>query len=237
MRFFNKTIIIFYCFVFQVVRNRGALSQVTLHWIIVPDGTKDLFATSGNVTFNIEQRTANVTIQILPDEIPEIDKMFLVRIVNVSCGRLGIHINATLTVLANDDPYGLLIFSEKNRPIKVAEETKNITLTIVRLKGLLGVVMVTYRTIRDEDKFPYLPTSVARATRGQDYLPVSGSVIFAANESVAIVELPILDDAEPEKSESLFVELIGVTLVEGVQHRPSKTNCIFKLLLQQGSKC
>lgn len=201
------------------------MSQVALHWIILPNGTEDLLTTSGNIAFNIEQRTANVTVQVLPDEIPEIDKMFLVRITNVSCGRLGIHTNATLTVLANDDPYGLLIFSEKNRPIKVEEETKNITLTIVRLKGLLGVVMVTYRTIHDEDKLPYLPTSVARATWGQDYLPVSGSVIFEANESEATVELPILDDIEPEKPESLFVELLGVTLVEGVQHRSSKANC------------
>ncbi|KAJ6669788.1 hypothetical protein lerEdw1_000337 [Lerista edwardsae] len=203
----------------QVVRHHGALSQVTLHWIIVPNDTEDLLATSGNITFNIEQKTANVTIQVLPDEIPEIDKMFSVRIINVSCGRLGIHTNATLIVLANDDPYGLLIFSEKNRPIRVEEESKNITLTIVRLKGLLGVVMVTYRTIHDEDKLPYLPTSVARATWGQDYLPVSGSVIFEANESEATVELPILDDIEPEKPESLFVELLGVTLLEGVQHR------------------
>ncbi|XP_053146642.1 adhesion G-protein coupled receptor V1 isoform X4 [Hemicordylus capensis] len=204
----------------EVVRNQGALSQVTLHWLIVPDDTEDLLATSGNITFNIKQRRANIMVPILPDETPELDKMFSIWLINVSCGRLGVHLNATLTILANDDPYGLLIFSAKNRPIKVEEETRNITLTIVRLKGLLGVVMVTYRTMGDEDKSPYLPSDIARATCKQDYLPVSGSVIFVANEDEAIIELPILDDSEPERSESLFVELLDVTLVEGVQRRP-----------------
>ncbi|XP_077792347.1 adhesion G-protein coupled receptor V1 isoform X2 [Podarcis muralis] len=203
----------------EVVRNHGALSQVTLHWFIVPDDTDDLAATTGNITFNIEQRKAHLTVQILPDEIPELDKTFSVWIINASCGRLGNHTNATLTILANDDPYGVLIFSEKNRPIKVEEEAKTITLTIVRLKGLLGVVMVTYRTMGDEEQSPYLPSNVARARQEQDYLPISGFVIFAANESEATIELPILDDSEPEKSESLFVELLRVTLVEGAQHR------------------
>ncbi|XP_077203699.1 adhesion G-protein coupled receptor V1 isoform X3 [Paroedura picta] len=204
----------------KVIRNHGALSQVTLQWLIVPEDTVDLVATSGNITFNIEQRIANIVVQVLHDDVPELDKTFSVWIINVSCGRLGDYTNATLTILANDDPYGLLIFCEKNRPIKVDEVTKNITLTIVRLKGLLGVVMVTYRTMRDEDMSQYLPSNVARATWGQDYIPISGSVIFVTNESKATIELPILDDSEPERSESVFVELLDVTLVEGAQERP-----------------
>nr|XP_056705119.1 adhesion G-protein coupled receptor V1 [Euleptes europaea] len=204
----------------KVIRNHGALSQVTLQWLIVPEDTVDLVATSGNITFNIEQRIANVEVQVLHDDVPELDKTFSVLITNVSCGRLGVYTNATLTVLANDDPYGILIFSEKNRPTKVEEGTKNITLTIVRLKGLLGVVMVTYRTMGEEDMSPYLPSNVARATWEQDYIPISGSVIFAANDSEVTIELPILDDCEPERSESVFVELLDVTLVEGAQYRP-----------------
>ncbi|XP_015282612.1 PREDICTED: G-protein coupled receptor 98 [Gekko japonicus] len=204
----------------KVVRNHGALSQVTLQWLIVPEDTTDLVATSGSISFNIEQRIANLVVQVLHDDVPELDKTFSVWIINVSCGRLGLYTNATLTVLANDDPYGLLIFSEKNRPIRVEEETKNITLKIVRLKGLLGVVKVTYRTVGDEDMSRYLPSNAARATWEQDYIPISGSVIFAANESEATIELPILDDSEPEISESVFVELLDVTLVEGAQYRP-----------------
>uniref|UniRef100_A0A8D0G948 Adhesion G-protein coupled receptor V1 n=1 Tax=Sphenodon punctatus TaxID=8508 RepID=A0A8D0G948_SPHPU len=204
----------------EVVRNRGALSQVTLYWIIYSDPTEDLVSTSGNVTFDIGQRKESITVQVSPDEVPELDKNFSVWIINVSCGHLGVHTNASLTVLANDDPYGFFIFSERNRPVKVEEETRNITLTIVRVNGLLGIVMVTYRTMGDDEKSPYQPSDVARATQERDYLPISGSVIFATNKSEATIFLPVLDDDEPERSESIFVELLSVALVGKVQHRP-----------------
>ncbi|KAM9251115.1 adhesion G-protein coupled receptor V1 [Cariama cristata] len=206
--------------VLQVVRMHGALSQVTLHWIIVCDLTKDLISTDGNVTFDIGQVRANITVQVSPDEVPELDKVFSVLIINVSSGHLGNHTNATLTILANDDPYGVFIFSEQNRPIKVEEETKNISLTIVRHGGLLGRVMVTYRTIGDDENSPFLPPDVVRAIEGKDYIPITGYVIFAANESEVTISLPILDDDDPERSESVFVELNSIVLIQKVQDRP-----------------
>ncbi|KAF1420925.1 G-protein coupled receptor 98, partial [Spheniscus magellanicus] len=206
--------------VLQVVRTHGALSQVTLHWIIVCDLTKDLISTDGNVTFDVGQARANITVQVSPDETPELDKVFSVLIINVSSGHLGNHTNATLTILANDDPYGVFTFSERNRPIKVEEETKNISLTIIRRGGLLGTVMITYRTIGDDENSPFLPPEVVRATEGKDYIPITGYMIFAANESEATISLPILDDDDPERSESVFVELSSTVLIEKVQDRP-----------------
>ncbi|XP_051498511.1 adhesion G-protein coupled receptor V1 [Apus apus] len=206
--------------VLQVLRTHGALSQVTLHWIIVCDLAKDLISTDGNVTFDVGQARANITVEVSPDEVPELDKVFSVVITNVSSGRLGNHTNATLTILASDDPYGVFIFSERNRPIRVEEETKNISLTIVRRGGLLGAVMVTYRTMGDDEKSPFLPPDVVRATEGKDYIPVTGYVIFAANESETTISLPVLDDDDPERSESVFVELSSIVLIEKVQDRP-----------------
>ncbi|NXU35332.1 GPR98 protein, partial [Drymodes brunneopygia] len=206
--------------VLQVVRSHGALSQVTLHWIIICDLNNDLISTDGNVTFDVGQVRANITVQVSPDDVPELDKTFSVLITNVSRGRLGYHTNATLTILANDDPYGIFIFSERNRPIKVEEEAKNISLTIIRQGGLLGTVMVKYRTIGDEGKSPFIPPDVVRAIEGKDYIPITGYVIFATNESEATISLPILDDDDPERSESVFVELSSVVLIKKVQDRP-----------------
>ncbi|NWW69684.1 GPR98 protein, partial [Climacteris rufus] len=206
--------------VLQIVRTHGALSQVTLHWIIDCDLTKDLISTDGNVTFDVGQVRANITVQVSPDEVPELDKVFSVLIINVSSGRLGNRTNATLTILANDDPYGVFIFSERNRPIKVEEETKNISLTVVRYGGLLGTVMVKYRTIGDDEKLPFLPPDVVRAIEGKDYIPITGYVIFATNESEATISLPILDDDDPERSESVFVELSSIVLINKGQERP-----------------
>ncbi|XP_040304713.1 adhesion G-protein coupled receptor V1 isoform X6 [Herpailurus yagouaroundi] len=204
----------------NILRNHGALSQVTLLWSIDSDPDGDLAFTSGNVTFEIGQKSVNITVEILPDEDPELDKAFSVSIISVSSGSLGVHTNATLTVLASDDPCGVFIFSEKNRPIKVEEATQNITLSVIRLKGLMGKVIVTYATLDDMEKPPYFPPSIARATQGRDYMPASGFALFRANQSEATISISVLDDDEPERSESVFVELLNSTLIEKVQNRP-----------------
>ncbi|XP_039111424.1 adhesion G-protein coupled receptor V1 [Hyaena hyaena] len=204
----------------NIMRSHGALSQVTLLWSIDSDPDGDLAFTSGNVTFEIGQKSANITVEILPDEDPELDKAFSVSIISVSSGSLGVHTNATLTVLASDDPCGVFIFSEKNRPIKVEEATQNITLSVIRLKGLMGKVSVTYATLDDMEKPPYFPPSMARATQGRDYIPASGFALFRANQSEATITISILDDDEPERSESVFIELLNSTLIEKVQDRP-----------------
>jgi G-protein coupled receptor 98 len=200
---------------------------VTLHWNIDSDPEGDLAFTSGNVTFEIGQMVAHIMVEILPDDIPELDKAFSVSILNVSDGSLGILTNATLTVLANDDPYGVFIFSEKNRPIKVEEATQNITLSIIRLKGLMGKVIVSYSTLDDMEKPPFFPPNLARASQGRDYISASGFALFTANQTEAAITISVLDDDDPERSESVFIELLNSTLIEKVQNRPSKYPLVF----------
>ncbi|XP_058384943.1 adhesion G-protein coupled receptor V1 [Diceros bicornis minor] len=206
--------------ILNIMRSHGALSRVTLLWSIDSDPDGDLAFISGNVTFEIGQKNANVTVEILPDEEPELDKAVSVSILSVSSGSLGVHTNATLTILASDDPYGVFIFSENSRPIKVEEANQNITLSIMRLKGLMGKVTVTYATLDDMEKPPYFPPNLARATQGRDYIPASGFALFRANQSEATITISILDDDEPERSESVFIELLNSTLIERVQNRP-----------------
>ncbi|XP_073534717.1 adhesion G-protein coupled receptor V1 isoform X1 [Phyllobates terribilis] len=205
---------------FQVLRHHGALSLVLLFWKIDYDPYGDLAFKSGNVTFQIGQLDANINVLVSPDDVPELDKDFSIIITHVSSGRLGNFTNASLTIFANDDPYGLFIFSELNRPIKVEEKNQNISLTIKRLSGLMGSVMVTYQTMMDSETLSFFPTNIARATRWKDYWPISGSVLFTANISEVNIFLPILNDNDPERSESLFVELFNVTLVEKAQSHP-----------------
>nr|XP_014349406.1 PREDICTED: G-protein coupled receptor 98 [Latimeria chalumnae] len=203
----------------QVLREHGALSQVVVFWEVESDPMNDLIGNYGNITFEVGQTAANIMVRISSDDIPELDQVFFIRITNVSNGRLGPLTNATLTVLANDDPYGLLTFSERNRPIYVSEGNENITLTITRTKGLMGIIQVTYGTVNDNDRSPYLPFTVARASQGLDYIAIEGSVVFPANNSEATIVLPILDDADPERAESVFIQLLSVDLLEGVQER------------------
>nr|AAL06014.1 MASS1.3 [Mus musculus] len=206
--------------VLNVTRTRGALSAVTLQWKVDSDLDGDLAITSGNITFETGQRIASITVEILPDEEPELDKALTVSILNVSSGSMGVLTNATLTILASDDPYGVFIFPNKTRPLSVEEATQNVTLSIIRLKGLMGEVAVSYATIDDMEKPPYFPPNLARATQGGDYISASGLALFRANQTEATITISILDDAEPERSESVFIELFNSSLVDKVQNRP-----------------
>ncbi|XP_053084899.1 adhesion G-protein coupled receptor V1 isoform X1 [Pangasianodon hypophthalmus] len=204
----------------EVIRTFGALSNVTVYWQADADSQGELINRSGNLTFTVGQTIGNIFLRISEDDIPELDKSFKIRLLNVSHGRLGSQTVSTLTVLASDDPYGLFLFSESSRPIRVAEADTLVVLTIQRRKGLMGRVRVTYRTLRDTDPVPYSTPGVGRASAGSDFVPILESVTFSANQSEANVTVRILDDRDPERMESVFVELSSVTLVEGAQTRP-----------------
>lgn len=206
----------------QVIRTFGALSNVTVYWQADADSEGELIYRSGNLTFTVGQTIGNIFLHISEDDIPELDKSFNIHLLNVSQGRLGSQTVSTLTVLASDDPYGLFMFSENSRPIRVAEADTLVVLTIQRKKGLMGRVQVTYRTLRDTDPVPYSTPSVGRASAGNDFVPILESVTFSPNQSEANVTVRILDDKEPERAESVFVELSSVTLVKGAQIQPGE---------------
>ncbi|XP_043565048.1 adhesion G-protein coupled receptor V1 isoform X2 [Chiloscyllium plagiosum] len=205
--------------ILQVERTGGTLSLATLFWDVVSDPYNDLVNNHGNVTFKVGQSLASIELQVASDEVPELDEEFMIYISNFSHGRLGTLTNATLTVLANDDPYGVFVFAERSRPVRVEEENQNVTLTIERLSGFMGIAIVTYSTV-DDTASANLPYFLTRATKEIDYLAISGSIIFEANQTEANVMIQIMDDTEPERPESVFVWLDAVTLLKGEQDRP-----------------
>lgn len=218
---------LFFCFFsFQVIRTFGALSNVTVYWQADVDSEGELIYRSGNLTFTVGQTIGNIFLRISEDDIPELDKSFKIRLINITHGRLGSQTVSTLTVLANDDPYGLFLFSESSRSFRVAEADTLVVLTIQRRKGLMGRVRVTYRTLRDTDPAPYTTPGVGRASAESDFVPILESVTFSTNQSEANATVRILDDREPERAESVFVELSSVTLVQGAQTRPGEQECL-----------
>ena len=86
---------------------------------------------------------------------------------------------------------------------------------------------MTYETLREADLAPYRTPGVGRATEGRDFVPLLDSVVFLANQSEANITLQILDDEDPERDESVFVELTSVLIVEAAQERLSKTFNMF----------
>lgn len=131
------------CLIFvlsQVDRSFGDLSTVTVYWEADPSSEGELLSIFGNITFGIGQISENITINVAQDEIPELDERFMVSLVNVSLGRLGDQTSATLTVLSSDDPYGVFVFDNATRSVRLPEANSTVSLTILRQRGLMGQV-------------------------------------------------------------------------------------------------
>lgn len=124
----------------QVDRSFGDLSNVTVYWEADPSSEGELLSRSGNISFGVSQTKADIIIRTAQDEVPELDKHYTVSLVNISHGRLGVRTAATLTVLASDDPYGVFVFSEATRPVRLPEADSTVSLTILRKRGLMGKV-------------------------------------------------------------------------------------------------
>lgn len=88
-------------------------------------------------------------------------------------------------------------------------------------------VRVTYRTLNEAQPQPFRTPGVGRAAEGRDFVPLTDSVVFLANQSEANITLRVLDDEDPERDESVFVMLISVQLIEGEQDGPSKILILF----------
>ncbi|XP_056232770.1 adhesion G-protein coupled receptor V1 isoform X2 [Seriola aureovittata] len=205
--------------VLQVDRSFGDLSNVTVYWEADPSSEEELLSSFGNITFGVGQTSKNIIISVAQDEIPELDKSFTVSLVNVSHGRLGVQTSATLTVLASDDPYGVFVFANVTRFVRLPERDSTVSLTILRQRGLMGQVRVTYETLNEADPEPYRTPGVGRATEGRDFVSLRDSVVFLANQSEANITLHVLDDEDPERDEAVFVKLISVQLIKGEQER------------------
>lgn len=127
-------------------RSFGDLSGVIVYWEADRGSEKDFLSRSGNITFSVGQTSGNITINVAQDEIPELDETFTVYLVNVSRGRLGTRTSAALTVLASDDPYGIFVFTNVTRHVRLPEADATVPLTISRQKGLMGQVCVDLKS-------------------------------------------------------------------------------------------
>ena len=92
----------------------------------------------------------------------------------------------------------------------------NAPVTVWLNRASTSQVRVTYATAPDPDA-----PSDKRATAGQDYTHVSGTLVFSAGQTRKTVQVPILDDQTEDSGESFrFVlsNLQGATLEEGYGH-------------------
>jgi uncharacterized repeat protein (TIGR01451 family) len=101
-------------------------------------------------------------------------------------------LSATTNVTAIESP-GVLQFSGASQ--SVSERAGYAVLSVVRSDGAQGAISVSYAT------------SPGNATSGLDYVPVSGTLAFAAGQTTAMIKVPIQADPWDNHDEYVNVSL------------------------------
>lgn len=137
-------------------------------------------------------------------QIPELSESFIINLTAVSAGRLAPRgTRANLTVLHNDDPYG--VFAFQPTIVHVSEHNVSVPLSVARHRGTTGTVRVNFTT--------WDRATVGMAEPRADYIPHRGSLVFSSGQEMANITVLVLDDVIPEAEETIVVNLTSVELL------------------------
>ena len=204
-------------------RLQGLEGLVEVEWELRGDhNLADIRPLSGRIQFADGNNTAVITLFILADSVSELDEATEVVLTQVVQSGVppggdsmrGAEISSTrhtavITVLANDNPYGLFTWSTTSVSISEPDDGNSVSqFTIVRQAGTLGSVEVTYSTLMRTDGQEY-----NRATSGSDYELTSGTLVVLDGITSASVSVNILSDTSPEDDEVFYINITSVRLL------------------------
>lgn len=188
-----------------VVRRSGPTTgKVTVDYATA-DGTAtvadgDYTARSGTLTFNPGVTAMSFTVPTTNDSRVEGDQQLGLILSNVTGGTLGTQRTATL-IIRDNDVGGVIRFS--SAVYSVGENAGAATITVVRTGGAAGPVTIDYATTTT--------ASGVAATAGTDFTAVSGTLTFAAGQTVRTFTIPIAADTIDEQNKTVGLVLTNVT--------------------------
>ncbi|CAG5117035.1 unnamed protein product, partial [Candidula unifasciata] len=154
------------------------------------------------LTFKAGEKTKDIYIEIINDDVWEPDEFFFVKLFHhpagsteneVTIGKLSIN----QVTIVNDDEPGRLEFSKPSYIVK--ESSGSAQLTINRVNGADGEVKVSWKT---QD---------LSARSGHDYVGAEGTVLFKHGETSKIISIDILGISERTHEPNFQVELRNAT--------------------------
>ena len=135
-------------------------------------------------------------LTVLKDQQPEADEYFGVRLLNPTGGSslspTNTHVN--VTIMANDNAYGRLAFSNSSRKVNLKELDRDVafSLSLVREFGSFGHVTVSWELSQQDGD-------------GGDITPTKGQTSFMNGESQTEIHLYLRGDSIPELRETYSV--------------------------------
>jgi hypothetical protein len=158
-------------------------------------------ATAGRLTFAAGETLKTFTVPIIDNAVGEGDQTVNLRLSNPGGGgTIGATVSSILTIV-DDDPY--VTFSSLS--YSVLESAGSLTVTVRRGGTTTGQVTVGYATADQR------PGGAGKAVGGIDYTPVSGTLTFAPNVSLATFQVPILNNSQPDPDRKFDLLLSNAT--------------------------
>ena len=197
---------------FTVTRSAGVTGTVTVDYTITlpggaggADGADVSGPLTGTITFLEGETSKPIGFTINGDITNEPNETFTVALTNPTGGAAIGDASGIATITNDDSPPAVSIGD-----VSLVEGASGVTYMVFNVtlsKAAAAAVTVDYAT------------SNGTATAGSDYLAVSGTLSFAAGQTAQTVSVPIVGDAVPEPSETLFVTLsnvsAGATIADG----------------------
>ncbi|XP_074651665.1 adhesion G-protein coupled receptor V1-like [Tubulanus polymorphus] len=197
---------------YAIRRTEGRIGSSEVTWSLSYSGNKDFVADQGIVGFIAGQEIAYFDVTALADSIPEKKEVFTLSLANITKGILGDNRQTSVSIAANDDPYGVFTISSTSKIISTTEGNKDVSVIIFRSRGSFGSVTVNYATAADNESFSFINPNIPRARATIDYTPVQSSVTFSVGQTEASFKIGIKDDYDSESDEAIYVVLKSVIL-------------------------
>ena len=180
----------------RVERVGGALGEVSVQYATA-DGTAtagaDYAETTGTLFFANGVVTGSFVVALSGDAEDEPAETVLLALREAGGGAtLAAPSNAVLTLI-DDDGFGEFAFEADT--VTATESNAAVLIAVRRLGGAEGEVSVDYAT------------HDGTASNGLDYLEAAGTLVFADGEIRRTFAVPLLDDAELEDVETVFLSL------------------------------
>lgn len=170
-----------------VIERLGEPANVTAIVSLNGEDTGDFFDTYAAAFIPSGGTNRTVYIAVCDDDLPEPDETFtfLLTLQKPSANvKLGWPRMATVTVLSNDNAFGIISFSALSSISVIEPRSRNesVPLNLIREKGTYGMVTVTF----DVSGGPNPPE--------EDLTPIRGNITFPPGRASVIHSWTVLDD-------------------------------------------
>jgi uncharacterized delta-60 repeat protein len=184
------------------VRRVGGTTGAASVFFATSDGTattNGIHYTNVSATLSFPQGETFVStnISIVDDQAVNNDRFVNLALSSFSGAAPGGQTNALLTII-NDD--GRLGFNAATYNVSEVVGSGSATITVIRTGGTTGQAAVQFAT-----------TANGTATPNLDFVPVSGTLVFAAGETNKTFSVPIIDDLLLEGNETVELVLTNLT--------------------------